>query len=120
MQRLIHTALSYLCAILFAASILLSPSNASAMIGCNAEFADGHVHEGHFESGDEGKVSHDHQSQAHEPDGHCPSHACITAILAIPSVVVGLTNTARPGNLLAGDLPGPMSGPEGPLRPPRI
>lgn len=126
MLAIVRETLTLCAAIVLVAAIVVSPSNAAAMVGCeDPRGADQPVVETHdhdFEeishrqdvSDADNGASHDH------PDRHCTSHACVTGISHDPDAAHSLTNLlAKDRRVFAGSLD-EQDSPQGLRRPPRV
>lgn len=123
MNLLIRKALSVLTAVLLTASMLLAPANASAMIECHGDptamSASIDIHVGHAHPMDDLAIQGDASANEHF-EGHCSSHACVTAIADSGDAANILLASFYPDhNLSAGSLIAQGS-PEGLRRPPRV
>lgn len=132
MEGKLRKVLAACVMLLVAASVLLAPSNAAAMIECVGDQLDRHVHQAHG-GHDDGAVHSHHASAAqgdnsalhvHEGqspgDEHCANHACLIAIAEI-----GEPAEASPLMLIANIYSATRSlvalaSPDGLRRPPRL
>lgn len=125
MLAMARKTLALCAAIVLVAAIVVSPSNAAAMVDCedprgaNQPVVETHDHDfeelSHWQDVSDVDISasHDH------PDRHCASHACVTAISHDPDAAHSLTNLLVPdGRVFAGSLV-EQDSPQGLRRPPR-